>query len=94
MEREWLRNMLLVSKWVDSGGTIQMRIDYQELMRYYYTEHDQKDGMLTLCGGAMIGSYKFFTCWNMTKEHIDKSDNYGTLEYISLRIIKKLFCPI
>ena len=38
--------------------------------------------MLRLCGGAMIGSWKFFTCWNLTKEHIDKYDNYGTLEYI------------
>ena len=82
MEREGLKTMLLVSNWFDNNGVIQMKVDYQKVMRYYYTEHEEKDGFLTLCGGTMIGSWRLLICFNLTKEEIDKFDNYGTLEYI------------
>ena len=82
MEREWLRNTLLVSTWYNNKGIMQLKIDYQEVLRYYYTEHNQKDGMLRFCTGAMIGSSRIFVCWNMTKEDIDKHDTYGTLQFL------------
>ena len=82
VEREGLRTLLLNSNWFDNNDIIQMTIDYQKVRTYFYTEHEQKDGYLTLCGGAMFGSDRFFTCWNMTKEDIDKYDTYGTFKFI------------
>ena len=82
VEREGLRTVLLNSNWFDNNGITQPKLDYQKLQTYYYTEHKQKDGFLLLCGGATVGSWIFFTCWNMTKEQIDKFDDYGTLKFI------------
>ena len=82
VEREGLRTMLLVSNWYDDNGIITMKIDYHKVMLYYYNEHQQKDDILRLCGGTMIGSQKVFLCWNYTKNQIDKRDSYGTFEYI------------
>ena len=82
MEREGLRTLLLVSNWYDDNGIITMKLDYHKVMLYYYNEHQQKDDILRLCGGTMIDSLKVFFCWNFTKDHIDKSDSYGTFEYI------------
>ena len=82
MEREGLRTLLLVSAWYDDNGITMMKLDFHKLMLYYYNEYQQKDDILTHCGGAMIGSVKVFFCWNETKDTIDKTDSFGTFEYI------------
>ena len=91
MERELLRIMLLVSTWYEDNGIIYMKVNYKKASRYYYNEHEEKGGFLTLCAGTMVGSWKFFTCWNLTKEEIDRYNNFGTFKYITDNKIKVAF---
>ena len=91
MEREGLRIMLLVSTLHDNNGRIEMKLNYQKVSRYYYNEHEQKGGFLTLCAGTMVGSLRVFFCWNLTKEDIEKYDNFGSLEFITENDFKVAF---
>ena len=94
VEREGLRTVLLNSNWFDNKGITQLKINYQKLRTYFYTEHEQKDGYLTLCGGATVGSWIFFTCWNLTKEDIDRYDDYGTFKFIIEKNKAAFYCDM
>ena len=85
-EREGLRVMLLVSNWYSTVifgyDVINMDLNYQKLMQYYYKEFGNTDGYITLCYGAMVGTYKSFNCFNVTKAEIDANDDYGTFRWV------------
>lgn len=85
-QREGLRVMLLVSTWftqvIHGYDVINMKLNYQKLMHYYYQEFGNVDGYITLCYGAMVGPFKIFSCLNITKEQIDANDDYGTFQWV------------
>ena len=85
-QREGLRVMLLCSNWYSTVifgyDVINMDLSYQKLMQYYYKEFGNTDGYLTLCYGAMVGTYKSFACFNVTKAEIDANDDYGTFQWV------------
>ena len=63
--------------------TITMKLNHEKVMRYYYTEYGQREVYLTMCFGLMTApNTKFFTCFNSTKEAIDKYATYQTFDYI------------
>lgn len=85
-EREGLRVVLLVSSWttITYGGYTapMMKINHEKLMRYYYTEHQEKNGYITLCAGLVAGPHRSFFCYNQTKQAIDKYAKYQTFDFV------------
>ena len=41
-----------------------------------------ESGYIRLCVGAMMGDQVVHTCWNLTKEDIDKFAEYWTFAYV------------
>ena len=86
VNREGLRIALLVSTWTTREIGIYkvptLAVDFEKLMRYYYTEHEEKDGYIPLCIGGVIGPSVELYCWNSTKEDVDKYAKYRTFEFV------------
>ena len=67
-----------------------MKISYQKLKQYYDEEIGDPDGYITLCYGAIVGPFKIFSCFNITKAEIDKTSDYGTFKCV-LENLKTVF---
>ena len=85
-QREGLRVTLLCSAWftqvIQGYDVINMKLNNQKLKHYYYEEIRDPDGYITLCYGAIVGPFKVFSCFNMTKAEIDKASDYGTFKWV------------
>ena len=94
VQREGLGVALLISTWftqvIHGYEIMNMKISYQKLKQYYDEEIGDPDGYITLCYGAIVGPFKFFSCFKIRKAEIDKASDYGTFKCV-LENLKTVF---